>query len=426
MKEYAGAGKRSEWRENLVIAALVVLALFLAARTGFLQNTLPRLNQEQTLENGLTVGADISLFGEEPVRIMLQTADGRYGVEYDQETVKRLYDDGLSHLLEQSLRGMETPAVIPEVEWQKMLLEEECWIFYDFLNNLSFSDQDRNGAARYYVIFSDGTKAQTIAYYNQEQRTFYAGSINEELLLPPTVHVVTPNGGGFAFEDPATAQQLFPYMMVMQEPPVCPVYLAGNPLKKLDSSGWTAFLGALDFNANAVSPYTTASGNVIREGADTLRIMNDGTIQFHSLENGELRYQALSSQPGDLKRKSGEILENLMKLLPTDAVCSCQSVRETESGQTELLYSYVLNGARVNLWGDGWGARFLYKGNALISYTILLRSYEPSQLRQPLLPTRQAAAAASAMGRRGAELQVLYRDSGNDQVNAGWAVQEPR
>ena len=428
MKAHGGdeKKKRSEWRENAAIAALVVLALVLSVRMGVLQNTLPKFNQDQTLENGLTVGADISLPGEEPVRVMLQTAEGRYGVEYDQGTVSQLYADGLKHLLEQSLRAMETPAVIPEVQWQKMLLEESCWIFYDFLDNLSFSDQDQNEAARYFVVFFDETKAASISFYNQEQRTFYSGRISEELLLPPAADVIAPNGCRFAFEDPATAQLLFPYMMVLQSAPSCPVYIAGNPLAQLDSGGWTDFLSALDFNANAVSPYTTVSGNVIREGADTLRIMNDGTVQFHTLESGELRYQALSARKGDLKRKSEEILQSLTKLLPIGAAFSCQDVGETEDGETELIYSYVLNGARVSLWGDGWAARFLYRGNALTSYTVLLRSYNPSQVEHPLLPARQAAAAASAMGRRGAELQVLYWDQGSDQVIAEWTVREPR
>ena len=62
----------------------------------------------------------------------------------------------------------------------------------------------------------------------------------------------------------------------------------------------------------------------------------------------------------------------------------------------------------------------------MTAYTILTRSYTDAGESCPLLPVRQAAAAAAAMGRRGAELQVTYQDDGGRQAQASWTVREPR
>lgn len=421
--------KRSIARiENAAIVALACLALFLAGRTGVFQNTLTGLAPGQTLENGLTVGPVVSLAGETPVRLAVRTSSGRCGMEYDQSAVDALYAAGLEGLLSDSLLAMDPPSVVSEEAWQEALTGSETWVLYDFLDNIAFSDQDRQGAGsgRYFLLTARGQRADSLYYYNEEARTFYGGQVREDIALPEAVAEATPNGVRFAFEDQETAETLSPYMLLLDEAPICPVYTASNPLSQMDSAGWNQLLESLDFNAKAASPYTTVSGNVIREGADTLRIQNDGTLQFHNSDSGEVRYQALSSREKDLERKAREILDNITSAGRGEAKLTCQSIRTLDNGQTEVVFYYVLNGARVQLWGDGWAARFLFQGADVISYTILLRQYTTSELICPLLPVRQAAAAAAAMGRRGTELQVVYQDNGDQQILASWTVREPR
>ena len=413
--------------ENLAIAALTVLALFLAGKTGMLQNTLPALGAE-TVAGGYTVGPAISLTGETPVRLMLQGEAGRYGVEYDQPAVDRLYGEGLFALLDRSLRTMDAPAPVSEETWQVTLNGTEAWAFYDFLNDITFDQQlGRDvGAGRFFLVTGKRGQADQVFFYNEELRHFYGARLRETVDLPDCVKNLEPNGARFAFEDQGTAQSLSPYMMVLSTAPDCSVYQAENPLEALDETGWTALLEALDFNAKAASPYTTVTGSVIREGADTLRVMNDGTIQFHSSESGENRYTALSGREKDLQLKAMEIIDRVTGSIRGPARITCESVRTLDDGQAELIFSYLLNGARVRMWGEGWAARFLFRDNAVTAYTILTRSYSDTGQSSPLLPVRQAAAAAAAMGRRGAELQVTYQDSGDRQAAASWTVREPR
>ena len=412
--------------ENIAILALTVAALLLAGKTGMLQNTLPTLASGQTVEGGYTVGPAISLTGQTPVRLMFREGDGRCGVEYDQDTVDGLYENELSALLDSSLRSMETPSAVSEESWQDAVTGSDRWVCYDFLNDIIFDQQadQSSGSGRLFLVTGKGSQAEELYYYNETDRRYYKGKLKDPVALPDLD--LEPNDARFAFEDPETAQTLSPNMMVLAEAPVCMMYTAEDPLLHMDDQGWNDLLEALDFNAKAVSPYTTATGSVIREGADTLRIMNDGTLQFHGSDSGENRYVALSSREKDLQLRAEEIIDCATADTRGPARICCRSIRTLDDGQTELIFSYLLDGARVQMWGEGWAARFLFRDNVVTAYTILTRSFTETQIRTPLLPVRQAGAAAAAMGRRGAELQVVYQDSGDQEVIASWTIREPR
>lgn len=421
--------KRNRARlENAAIVVLAVIALLLAGRTGMLQNTLPALGGGQTVEGGYSVGPAIALTGQPPVRLMLQTREGRFGVEYDQGAVDRLCGQGMTELLDHSLRAMEPPASISEEVWQQALTGGEGWAFYDYLDNILFNQQDRTGAGagRFFLVTVRGGQADSVLFYNENERAFFSGKVRESVPFPAAAEEEAPNGARFAFEDQSVAQTLSPYMMVLNDPPICPVYAASDPILDLDGAGWEELLERLDFNVKAVSPYNTATGSVIREGADTLRVLNDGTLQYHNSENGEFRYQALSGRERDLQSKAEEILDRATAPVRGPARFYCRSIRTLGDGQIELVFHYLLDGARVQMWGEGWAARFLFRDNGVTAYTILMRSYEATAQTAPLMPARQAAAAASAMGRRGAELQVAYQDMGEALVSASWTVREPR
>ena len=414
------------WAENIAIVLLAVLALFLAGRTGMLQDTLPSLGGGQGVAGGYSTGPAVSLGGGRPVRLMLRNGSSCYGVEYDQEAVDHLNSQGLSELLDSSLREMEPPEPVGEEVWQQTLKEGAGWVFFDYLDTVIFDEQNSRGAGagRCFLVTEKNGQADEVLFYNEGERTFYRGKLREQVEF--SALVMPSNGAVFAFEEGSEAGSLAPYMMVSDSPPACMVYQAANPVQTLEPDGWMPLVEALDFNAKAASPYTTATGSVIREGTDTLRVMNDGTLQFHGSDTGENRYAALSDREKDLQLKAEEILDRATQKVRGPALLSCRDIRTLEDGQTEVLFDYVLNGTRVQLWGEGWAARFLFRGNVVTTYTILLRSYEATEEPCTLLPVRQAAAAAAALGYQGAELQVVYPDDGGDRVSAVWTVREPR
>ena len=414
------------WAENIAIMLLAVIALLLAGRTGMLQDTLPSLSGGQGVAGGYSAGPAVSLSGGRPLRMMIRNGNNRYGAEYNQDAVELLSEQGLSDLLDGSLRGMEPPESISEEVWQQTLTEETDWVFYDYLDTVIFDQQNGRGAGagRFFLVTKKAGQADEVLFYNEEEGAFYRGRLREQVDYPSLI--LPSNGAVFAFETGSEAGSLAPYMMVLDSAPVCKVYQAENPVQTMEPNGWMPLVEALGFNAKAASPYTTATGSVIREGTDTLRVMNDGTLQFHGSDTGEDRYAAISEREKDVQLKAEEILDRATEQVRGEAELSCRSVCVLEDGQTEVLFDYILNGARVQLWGEGWAARFLFRDNVVMAYTILLRSYQATEEPCALLPVRQAAAAAAAMGRQGTELQLVYPDDGGDRVSAVWTVREPR
>ena len=104
----------------------------------------------------------------------------------------------------------------------------------------------------------------------------------------------------------------------------------------------------------------------------------------------------------------------------------CQNIGTLADGSVELTFCYLLDGAKVQLWEEGWAARFVFQGADLTSYEICLRQYQKTEESCAILPETQAAAAAETMGQKGKELQLCYRDdSSSDQISASWTVREP-
>ena len=296
--------------ENLLILLLVCLALFLIHRTGMFQSVTEQ--GSGTGDESLFAGVqDTALSRGTPVRLMVQNGTGRYGVQYDQTTVNRLYHDGLNDLLTQSLDTMASPQASSREAWERAVSQGSSWVYYDFLYNVSFTSQSSRGEgeARSFLITARNGRADALYYYNEETGDYYMAQLREaSLVLPALLEDLVPNGGQFAFENSSLADTLAPYMMLLPQPPLCPVYTGANPLDDWDTADQEALLEALDFNPRASAVYEAVDGTVIQEGSDTLRIQKNGKITFHAAESGQARFQALSAREKDLQIKAEEIL----------------------------------------------------------------------------------------------------------------------
>ena len=412
--------------ENVIIVVLACLALFLIPRSGLSENVTGQGTGTGT-ENLLTGVQDTALSRGTPTRLVIQTDQGRFGVQYDQSQTEGLYREGLKQLLLAAVDAMDTVKTITREDWQTALHQTSGWVYYDFLYNVSFTSLNSRGegAGRLFLLTSRGGRVDTLYYYNDETQDYYQGQLRETLALPGNLDALSPNGAQFAFEVPEVAQLLWPNMVLLSQAALCPVYGVTNPLEGLDESGRQALLETLDFNLRTAAVYEAADGTVIQEGSDTLRLQTNGRLTFHGAESGQARYQALSAREKDLQIKAEEILEDVTQPWRGEAVLRCQSIRTLEDGQVELTFCYLLNGTPVQLWEEGWAARFVFSGSDLMSFTICLRQYTGTDQTTQALPERQAAAAASALGQAGKELQLCYRDTGEGQtVTADWTVRE--
>lgn len=407
--------RRLDRLQNLAILLLACSALVLIGRTGLFRSSL---SQERGLAGvSVTDGAETTALSRSaPVALAARTAGGRFSLQYNQEAVAACYTSGLEELLSQALTTMGDAAQVLETDWQEAVTQGENWVFYDFLYNVSFSGKNE-GQARCFLLTFRGGHADSLYYFNQAG--YYRASVESVGSPNSLLGGMEADSSRFAFE--LEGVDLPSYQLVRDRSPYCPVYTAANPLAGLDSDGREALLERLSFNPNAASLYETADGSVVHEGADSLRLQKNGKLIYHGSENGEARYQALSTRDRDLQRKAEEILD-LVSV--GQGQLYCQEVTSLGDKETEVTFYYLLNGARVNLWDKDYGARFVFQGNVLLSYEIILREYTRTEQRCAIPPLRQAAAAAQTMGQGGRELQVCYQDDGGDQMLALWAVRE--
>ena len=163
----------------------------------------------------------------------------------------------------------------------------------------------------------------------------------------------------------------------------------------------------------------------MQEGSDTLRIQDEGKIIYHASDSSQARFQALSQREKDLQIKAEEVLDLVTAGQLGEGRMFCQSIETLEDETVELTFCYLLDGAQVQLGEEGWGAQFVFSDSALTSFTICLRTYTATDRTQRALPERQAAAAVTALGQTGKELQLCYRDDDTTpEITADWTVRE--
>lgn len=406
--------RRLDRLQNILIALLACTTLLLVGQTSLFRGMLG-----QTQGQGVSLSASdfegMLLSGAAPVALLTQTDQGRYGVHYDQTAVEDLYHSGLDQLLTQALSAMGEPKAASAEDWKQAVAQGETWFCYDFLYNIPFDSQ---GEGRVFLLTGRTGWVEKVYYYDQTADAYYVGEVKD--LAVTQVPDRTANDGRFAFEIDGLAEVLPAYMIVLPEPPVGRVYQVRDPLEAMDRD---TLLERLGFHVRASSVYESADSVVIREGADTLRIQENGTISFHGPDSGEARYQATSQRKLDLQGKAEEILAQLFADIDTAGQLRCRSVETQGDGNVELTFTYLLNGAQVQLRQEGWAARFVFQGADLVSFEVRLRQYQATEETGSILPEVQVVAAAAALDQEGKELRLYYWDEGEEtDIAPGWAV----
>ena len=410
--------------ENVLIALLACTAVFLVGQTNLFQTFV---GQGAGQESGAYRAAQTTQIPDQsPVAVMVQNDLGRCGLRYDQTSVERVYDQGLKDLLFHTLDRMEKPKKSSQEAWQQAITQSENWVCYDFLYDIPFvSTTGQEGRARIFQVTFRNGQADALYGYEQASGEYWVSQVGTSgLAMPAQVQDLGPNQVCFAFEDQELAALLPGYMMVGSTAPSFRVYNASNPLAGMDETGIRGMLETAGFNLQAVSIYESADGTVVREGSDTIRIQEDGSVIYHGSESGEARYEAASTEELDLREEAEAVLELLTAGRTGEARFFCQGAEEQPDGTQILTYSYLLEGARVSLGENGWSARFRFQGESLVSFEIIFRQYDSTEAPCAVPPERQAAAAAEAQSQVGKELQLCHRDDGSGLTKALWTVRE--
>lgn len=377
--------------------------------------------------------------GLRPVRIAVCNENGRYGIQYDDELTGTAFEDTLGSLLGEALAGAGAASEISEQMWRQALDAGKASVYYDFLGNVPLStlciwlggeqNSALTGQARRILLVQDGAAASTLYYIGNDGR-FYTASTDQpsdSRLLSVTAGF-TPNQAFFAFEQAERYENLDPYVMILPQTLKPWIYKASNPIAPEQSDDTLGqLLKDLSFHPQTSAVYQSADGRVVREGTDTLRIIDNGTVIYHAVSSQNPRYPMGS---GEESPGLGEIVEAARKIAEEGLIPWCGSAKlyligteQKQDGSTVVYFGYVLNGIAVQLPEDTFAARFIARDGYISDYTFCIRSYQKTENSSAVLPELQAAAAMKAMGVQQDELLLSYLDKGGDQVIATWIAE---
>ena len=371
-----------------------------------------------------------------PVRMVLQGGDGRYGVQYSQSGIRELFESTFGNLLREALNTAGQPEPITEEQWRQRLTGEGVWAYYDFVRPLPLGEisvwlknterrPDLDWNVRQFLLTEDGGQRQLLCQ-NEDSGQYYRFSLPEGGGEPLSYLVgsYAPNGAVFAFEQPEVFGTLAPDTLILKEPPTMTAYGVSNPLGGLTEGDMDELLRALSFNPKIVSRTPVADGQRFQEGLDSLGLTQEGTITYHSRQGGTNRYPVEEMTAGALVERSRELLSQVIEERLGDGTYHLRSVSVEEDGkQVEVFFEYWLDGTPVQVFQEGWAARFTFTEGELLDFTIHVRQYTRTETASPVLPEVQAAAAMPRLLQEGRELLLCYTDRGDaGQVLTQWTA----
>lgn len=419
-----------EWGKSLLIILLALSLVYLVGRTQFsekMEDSVRSLLEGHSEESTGTASDQTSSIKINPLRIAVYHNGLRYGVQYDQNTVDTDYSN-LSILFAEALSSAAAPEAVSERTWQNALCN--TGIYMDFyypvpMNVLAGWLGEDSGTlaltdhARRICLAADGDGGVSLYYIDEQSGTYYAAptTLSQNVHLDTAVEDWSPNGAQFAFE--VEGMELLGAYTLLTATPEPAVYAVSNPLLD-DASRLESLLSELSFHSRS-STLSPVTGGQVVEGNDSLRLLENGTVMFHTIGDTDFRFSV-----------SGDGIEAVLKYVQTLAEATvgawcgqaklCLAEINETAEQTEIVFQYCLNGVPVKL-PDGYSAaRFVVSGGAVTDFSLYLRCYTDTEETSLVLPVVQAAAAMESMKADGKELALLYEDPGTEQISAGWVA----
>lgn len=432
---------RFHWLEpikTMLIVLLVASAGYLLTRTSLPGSPGSFLSSLGSLIPG-TVSPSPGTAEEQgsfvrPVR-MVVTNDkpGRYGIQYDQETLDAKFGGALLNLISDALSGADVPKPVSARVWLAALAPSaRPGLYLDFPGSVPCRDlavwlggrasnPKLTGNARQLLLTLDDKGAAILYYSNEGDGSYYACKTSPDLAdrLTAAVAEFEPNGAHFAFEDEEQYAGLAPETLILSQITPQKVYSVSNPIPS-GSDAVRTLIQRLTFHPQ--SGAVTLDDVPIREGADTLRISTTGVVSYYSASAEDIRFPVGqgSANPSrtEMATAAWELLDACITGSMGEARLYLAGFVEEEGGVV-AYFGYQLGGISVQVGGDGYAARVVFEGRRISAFTLQLRRYEDAGSTSIVLPEVQAAAAMEALDVSGSELTLCYLDQGGE-VRAGW------
>jgi len=435
MDERRNVTRLIEAGKNLLIVLLSCSAILLAARSGLvgrLDGLLKEDDFAQLPGQSETEGrADFA----RPLRVSAhlpgEVRGGCYAVQYDQQACDTLFQS-VAGLLVEALSSAGQPETIPVFQWEQMLTVA-TGICFDFqgevpLDVLSVWLSGEEGSLNAVVRRLGLAVWQDAVYLFYQEDTGAYGCSRAEVASPlhleEALSALSGNGGFYAFEA-EDYEVLAKNTLLSGGTPKPLIYEASN-----SAAGGQETLEELaeelGFSINTNGVYYAGEW-VARSGNDTLRLSDDGEMEYLADETGGEHFLVTNLRTAGERSEAVETCRTLAAeaLGPRcgDARLYLSCVLNTPTGW-EVDFGYSLDGIPVQL-ESGSAAHFVVEGDRVTRFVLRFRSYSKTDTALAVLPAVQATAALEAMGLAGEELMLVYADGGGDTVRADWAAVPP-
>ena len=418
-----------EWGKTLLILLLAASAIYLVGQTQFSDGMLESVREllssaASNGEEGFTEHKNSTVI--RPMRLAMTLEGGqRYGVQYNLTESGSAFSS-VSTLLAEALSSASAPRKIGEWTWRSDLSEVGIYLDLHYPLPLAvLSGQLDNGqrsagssaVVRRICLAAGQNDSVNLLYIDESDGAFYscATTLSRQSHLDPVLTGRSANGALFAFEVPGM-EHVAPYVLLTTTPQ--PVkYSSGNPLAG-DTARMEELLDTLSFQSRG-SELDPVAGGLLVEGNDSLRLMEDGTLTFHTIGDADFRLLLPENTDQGALDYTRDLADDTVGKWCEGATLYLSGVQETADG-LEIHYRYCLNGIPVELPEGNPAARFTVRNGAVTDFFLYFRSYSVTDETTLILPELQAAAVLGTSTVEGKELTLVYRDSGGDMVGAGW------
>lgn len=424
--------KSRRWVEafkTLLIVLLSLSALFLLYMSPLVQGSgLSSLVQGNlTADTDNTVSSTGLTTAAIPARMAVGSDMGFYGVQYDQSSVDALFSLA-GPLLGEALSAAKAPSTLSRSQWQERL-SGTC-VYFDFTAPIPLaslcswlkegaSNPNLTESARLVLLAQEADGTLSLAFHSEKDDSYicFETGLDGELHLAPILSSVTPNSAFFAFEDNSLPDIVSDHTLFTSEELSPAIYTSTTPLLLSDSALTSQLLSALSFAEQ--NRATVSEGVLYVDGEDTLRLSSDGYVEYTSSGSG--KYPAAAGIDGAVEAAWALAEQTLSPLCGSARLylMSAAANEETDDAYT-ITFGYLLNGAVVNLSGQGWAARFHVQGGSILDFTLCARTYTATEQTKLLLPADKAAAALTALTDTAKELVIQYQDNGGSTAQPGW------
>lgn len=367
-----------------------------------------------------------------PYGVAVRNRLGLYGVNYDQTTVERVFEQ-VSPLIGEALTTAEAPESITPRQWRQLLDGEGVYCRFQgkvplqALSSWLGEGETLSGSAQAMALGWDGAAVWVgwqdgAVHYRAKTQLAYDGRM-EELL-----EEFSPNGAAFAYtlrENDKTYDTLDPYVLVAMPPQQLMTYTAASPDFMGEREALGTLLEALGFRSGAGSAYEAAGELAINENGDRLRVNADGRVVFHAGE--EIRYPVAGTGEEATVQEAAlaawEVLNKAAEPWKGESVYVLTGVEAAGESWT-VEFQARLGGVPVYTGQEGWCAQFTVKDRRITDFTIDLRSYTGTGTTCLVTSERLAAAALKSHPGAGGQLKLCYTDNRTGVVTAGWVAED--